>query len=493
MAVDRGFIAVDNEVFPLTRPHTTRLSYHDPDGSVYLSRGQIWRTLHRSAAQRIDKFLASDLAVSLTERRGIPATERAAIGPIDYAGSNETDEVWYKHRRIPFINYPHEWIPEQFVAACVFTLDLACELRAAGWDVKDGNARNVIFDGSNPVFVDFGSFVERNDRDPVWRPSGQIHRQFLVPLLLYLHLGLPPSVLLLGRPDGLSSDEAYKSLGSVRWLDGRVFRLVTLPTLLSRRRSVVELLKGSYVDPGIAKVAVDRTISALSQHCKTISRDLPDPNSNWASYEQSRTHYSEGHLQRKRSVIVEMLNRLRPKDVLDVGTNGGEFANIAATSGSRVVSIDTDLEALRSAYTSAADKGLQILHLNVDFAASSPAMGWGGSECLSFDQRAEQAFDMVLFLAVLHHVLVAGRIPLSEILAKVASYTRSHLIIEYVDPSDKMFSALAIERQIDFSFFSREMFIKELTRHFDILEAEEIIPARRTLYLCVKKSTGLNT
>jgi hypothetical protein len=120
-------------------------------------------------------------------------------------------------------------------------------------------------------------------------------------------------------------------------------------------------------------------------------------------------------------------------------------------------------------------------------------MGWGGSECLSFDQRAEQAFDMVLFLAVLHHVLVAGRIPLSEILAKVASYTRSHLIIEYVDPSDKMFSALAIERQIDFSFFSREMFIKELTRHFDILEAEEIIPARRTLYLCVKKSTGLNT
>jgi hypothetical protein len=151
-----------------------------------------------------------------------------------------------------------------------------------------------------------------------------------------------------------------------------------------------------------------------------------------------------------------------------------------------VVSIDTDIDALRLARSSAEKEGLQILHLHIDFTAPSPPLGWNGAECLSFDQRARDRFGLVLVLAVLHHILISGRIPLDEALNKLASYTQSRLIIEYIDPSDVMFQALASERGSDFSWLNIDVFEKALSQNFEIINKVEIIPGCRTLYQCVK-------
>lgn len=238
------------------------------------------------------------------------------------------------------------------------------------------------------------------------------------------------------------------------------------------------------MDPQLCRFAVDRTIRGLQARCAALLRGMAAPRSDWATYESSRSHYAEEQLQHKREVVARMIDCVRPAHVLDVGTNGGEFANLAARGGSRVVSIDMDLDALRAARSAAVKQDLQVLHLHVDFTAPTPATGWNGAECLSFDQRAQGAFDLVLALAVLHHVLVSGRIPLDETLSKMAIYTRSHLIIEYVDPSDVMFDALARERRSDFTWLNRESFERAIAKHFRIDEKVDIIPGRRTLYLC---------
>lgn len=465
-----------------------RLSFHDPDGSVYLAKDAVWRALRPAAADRIDAFLTSEPAAALTRSGNLPATIKATPPDPSWTESAGADARWYRHERLSFVNYPHEWIPEQLAEACVFTLGLADELRKSGWDLKDGNARNVLFDGLRPVFVDFGSFQERDDSEPVWRPAGPVQRHFLLPLLVHRHLGLAPSSVLLGRPDGISHAEAFGCLRRWRWTDRHVFWLCTLPTLLSRRRDAATRPVRPAMDPQLCRVAVDRTIRGLHARSVAMLRGMADPNSEWAAYETSRAHYAETQLQRKRDAVTRMLDRIRPAHVLDVGTNGGEFANLAARGGSRVVSIDMDLDALRAARSAAVKQELQVLHLHVDFTAPTPALGWNGAECLSFDQRARGAFDLVLALAVLHHVLVSGRIPLDEALSKLASYTRSHLIIEYVDPTDVMFGALARERRSDFSSLDRESFERAISRHFRIDEQVEIIPGRRTLYLCSRSS-----
>jgi SAM-dependent methyltransferase len=462
-----------------------RASFHDPDGSVFLGGGTVLRALAPEAAQRLDAFLGTDVHAQLLGRGELPRTERVAppSGPGLSAQDLPGDARWFGHERLPFINYPHEWIPDQLVDACRLTLDLSRSLREAGWNLKDGNARNVVFRGRQPVFVDFGSFEHRDDSSPVWRPAGQVQRHFLLPLLAFLKLGWNPANVLLSHPDGLSHDEAYRSLRSWRWSDRHVFWLCTVPAMLGRlggsRRSAVRPLAAD-----VCRTAADLTVRSLRRRLDALASRLGSPQSHWAAYEGARTHYTGEQLALKRAAVDRMLRAASPRSLLDIGTNGGEYSNLAASQGCEVVSIDSDVGALRVARQAAAEAKLDVLHLLVDFTAPTPALGWNGVECQSFDQRCEKRFDLVMGLAVLHHVLVAGRIPLDEVLSKLASYTRRHMIIEYVDPSDEMFDAIAQQRATRFDGLTRDSFESALQRRFRIDEAVELIPGRRTLYLC---------
>ncbi len=463
-----------------------RASFHDPDGSVFIDEDVVWRVLTREAGERVMRFLATSVALDLLARADIPATDAIEASQLAFKFDAGSGQQWFRHARLPFLNYPHEWLPEQLVEASLATLRLARLLREQGWDIKDGNARNVMFDGLRPVFVDFGSFVERGDHSPIWRPAGQIQRHFLLPLLAYLHLGLSPSQMLLGRPDGVSHEEAFACLRSKRWTDSHVFWMCVVPVWLSSPRMTFGPLRaGLGLDnPQLCRVAVDRTVDSLYSRARSLAGRLSAPKSQWAGYQSTRSHYAEAQLTLKREAVSRMLQRTAPRQLLDVGTNGGEFANLAARLGAKVVSIDLDLDALRLARQSAQEHSLDILHLHVDFTSPTPAIGWGGAECLSFDERARGSFDLVMALAVIHHLLVAGRIPLEEIIQRLAQYTRDYLIIEYVDTSDEMFTALCRDRDSDFSWFDRNSFESVISLNFTVVDRVEIIPDRRALYLC---------
>ena len=465
----------------------TRVSFHDPDGSVYFFDQRVLRVLTPAAAGRIEAFLATDVFRKLESQGSLPSTSRVPSDVTETLGSSTCDDVWFEHDRLPFINYPHEWLPEQFLEACALTLEIAAELRCCGWDVKDGNARNVVFDGLNPVFVDFGSFQQRDDSTPVWLPAGQIQRHFLLPLLIQRRLGMNPDSLMHSRPDGLSHEEAYRLLRGVRVTDRHAFWLCTLPVWLSRWGGREPQVTKHSLGIEACRAAADRTVNSLLTRCRAIAASLSTPESEWARYESARSHYSAEQLELKRCVVDRMIGRIKPADTLDIGTNGGEFANLAAGHGSRVVSIDTDVDALRVARLAAKQTQRDVLHLHVDFAAPSPALGWSAAECLSFDQRCHEHFDLVLALAVMHHVLASGRIPMDEILAKLASYTRSWLLVEYIDPSDMMFATLARNCASDFCSLDSRAFERALARHFDVKETVDVIPGRRALYLCRRK------
>ncbi len=468
-----------------------RVSFHDPDGSVFFDKKLVWRVVTKESGDRIQRFLNSPIAHELLSIGDIPSTLLSNAPPLSIRKIDKADHQYLQHERLPFLNYPHEWLPEQLVEAALATLGLAQRLREEGWDIKDGNARNIVFDGMRPVFVDFGSFIERKDNTPLWRPAGQIERHFLLPMLALLYLGLKPSQMLLGRPDGLSHAEAYACLRSRSYTDRHVFWMCAVPTWLSKIKLKPEslYLSENTLNPQLCRVAADRTVTSLKSRANSLARKLTKPNSQWTEYENCRVHYSEAQLALKREAVYRMLQRSVPKQVLDVGTNGGEFANLSARLGAKVVSIDLDLDALRLARRSAKEEKLNILHLQVDFAAPTPALGWGQAECQSFDERAKGHFDLVLALAVMHHILVSGRIPLDEVLQRFAQYTKSHLIIEYVDPSDVMFNTLSRSRELDFSWLNRSSFEAALSLHFAVVHRSEIIPGKRELYLCRRQES----
>jgi len=164
------------------------------------------------------------------------------------------------------------------------------------------------------------------------------------------------------------------------------------------------------------------------------------------------------------------------------------FSALVASKGANVVAIDQDPEVVGALWRRAAAENLTILPLVVNLARPTPAVGWRNEECPSFLDRTRGAFDTVLMLAVLHHMLVVEQIPLEAILELVAQLTSEYLLIEFVSPEDPMFRRLVRGRAELFAHLSKELFESTARRWFEIVRAEDLL-ATRSIYL-LRKRTG---
>jgi hypothetical protein len=119
--------------------------------------------------------------------------------------------------------------------------------------------------------------------------------------------------------------------------------------------------------------------------------------------------------------------------------------------------------------------------LVVDVARPSPAVGWRNGENESFLERARGAFDLVLMLAVIHHLLVSERIPLEEVADLVAGLGAPDLVVEWVEPADRQFRRIARGRDGLFVETTRAAFGRAFGRHFDAVREVSLSDAPRQL------------
>jgi SAM-dependent methyltransferase len=181
--------------------------------------------------------------------------------------------------------------------------------------------------------------------------------------------------------------------------------------------------------------------------------------------------------------VAAAISGMRPGRVLDVGCNNGHFSNLAVRNGAReVVAIDSDPLVVGQAWRTASAEGLNVLPLVVDLTRPTPAAGWRNRECRSFLARAQGSFDMVLMLAVLHHILVNERVPLEEILDLLAELTTDHAIVEFVAPEDSMFQSIVRGRGQLHAGLDAASFEVACSRNFRIVKSERLPDSHRWLY-----------
>jgi hypothetical protein len=127
------------------------------------------------------------------------------------------------------------------------------------------------------------------------------------------------------------------------------------------------------------------------------------------------------------------------------------------------------------------------LPLVVNLARPSPSIGWRNNEYPSFLARATGAFDCILMLAVIHHLLATERIPLQDILKLAAEITTDTALIEFVSPDDPMFRRLSRGRDELYRHLSIEFFEQTCKEHFEVIRSVRLKDSHRWLYFLKKR------
>jgi hypothetical protein len=415
---------------------TPTATFRDPAGSLSLDGDFAVRTIRSAARGEVLEFISSPFCRRLEARGDMVAS----------TVSDTSDGLRLLHPKVPVPTYPWEWTPSQWLAAAELTLSLCEEGLADGWVLKDATPLNILFVGSRPVLVDVLSF-ERWDPAPskyashIWLAYGQYIRTFLLPLLMNKMLSWPLELSLFKR-DGYEPVELYEALSWSQRLSRAAFWPVTLPAKLDKGSAAkaAPARPPQHKTPELALHLLKRTLGDLR---KRTRRAMPEhEGSEWANYTATLTHYSAQESAQKMDWVREVLGDLKPARVLDIGANTGVFSELAASSGARVVALERDAAAAESLYRMSSKSALSIQTIHADLSRPTPAVGWDNRETSTLLHRLEAQSDLVMMLAVIHHLILMEQIPIGAIIDLAYRLTAQHLIVEWVPVTDPMFVSL---------------------------------------------------
>jgi SAM-dependent methyltransferase len=213
--------------------------------------------------------------------------------------------------------------------------------------------------------------------------------------------------------------------------------VVTLAAMLDGKGGGKNRPAEAKTEPDLAKHILHKRLARLS---KQIHHAAEGENaSEWSKYNQSASHYQPADVEAKQAFVRGVLEGLRPARVLDIGANTGTYSLMAAEAGAKVVALDNDTAALEVLFRAAAEKKKPVTSLAANIARPTPAAGWRNREQLSLLDRLRGRFDLVLMLAVIHHLILREQAPLTHIAELAAELTGRWLVVEWVPPTDPMY------------------------------------------------------
>ncbi len=455
-------------------------SFRDPSGFVYRRDGRLHRQINHSFATDWDDLVASGLLGNLQER-GILVRHDAA--DLAVAADPASAHAVITPDPIDFISYPYEWSFGMLRDAALLTLEAQAVAAAAGFTLRDATAYNVQFRDGRPILIDTLSF-ERAEPGAPWIAYRQFCEHFLAPLALMSKRDVRLGLMLRDHIDGIPLDLAARLLpGRSRWNLGlgphihaharaqaRFADRGTEAATAARRASVSPLRQRALID------SLQRTVRKL---------DWTPAGTEWADYAEN-TSYGDDATAVKDDLVRRFLDEAGGEVVWDMGANTGRYSRIATGLGRRVVAWDVDPAATERHYRLIRrDDTTSVLPLVLDLANPSPGLGWAGHERRSVAERSNA--DVVLALALIHHLAIGRNIPLDRVAAYFASIAAG-LVIEFVPKDDPMVGKLLATREDVFPDYTVEGFRAAFGIHYDIAGEATVTGTTRVLFRMTRRS-----
>ncbi len=461
-----------------------RGSFRDPDGFVFRQGRRVFRAVLPTAADRWRQFVSSGLADELYAAGLLVPTHEvpAATAPAELdlpAGS-----LLLEHEAIPFLNYPYEWTFDMLRDAALVQLDIMERSLRRQWILKDASAYNVQFHGVRPKFLDVLSFAPLGEGEP-WAGYNQFCRMMLYPLMLEAYKQVPFQPWLRSELEGIDPVVFGRMFHGLERLRSGVLSRVTAQAYLQRKFSSAEYsvrqkVKSAGVTPGM----ITRNVQSLKKLIAGLRPALGG--TAWSDY--SRTHYLESALAEKEAFVRQAIAGRPIQLVWDLGCNDGRFSRIAAESAQTTVAMDADAGSINALYCSLrGEKNDNVLPLLMNVANPSPAQGWAGAERASLTERGRP--DLILALALVHHVVISANVPLQALLEWLVQVA-NELVIEFIGKDDPMVRRLLLNKDDTYGDYTREAFERSLQDRFRILKRAELPGGTRTIYHATSRPMG---
>jgi len=466
----------------MSRPAHHPSSFRDPAGFVFTHNDEVYRQINHEGQADFDHFVSSGLYDKLVSENLLVAhTEVAKTTPF---GADDARYKVIKPERIPFISYPYEWSFAQLRDAALLTLRVQEIALEHGMILKDASAYNVQFVGKKPVLIDTLSFKQYVAGEP-WEGYKQFCEHFLAPLAVARFTSYDILKLLQCNVEGIPLGVACSLLpGRARFAKGLASHLYLHAASQKRYQSVGSTSKSVPAPRKISTFALRGIIGSLQSAVRALRP--PHQQTEWGNY-YDFTNYSDDAFRGKQQLVRDLLAKVSPapRIVWDMGANNGEFSMLAAELGAYTVAFDIDPVAVGRNYRHRDQKtDDRMLPLVQDCTNPSPAVGWMGRERDSLFRRGPA--DVVMALAIIHHLAIGRNLPLPEVAEFLASIGQ-HVIIEFVPKEDSKVQILLASRKDIFPQYDHGHFEQAMERHFKLVTKQPIKGSKRTLYLYQKK------
>ncbi len=447
-------------------PHPA--SYRDTAGFIFKRDGLIYRYVHPRYDMHFTRLMESGLYEELvTKAKLIAHADMTPSGMFDFPEGKVL-----LPEQVHFISYPYEWSFDMWKDAALLTLNIARAALKKEMILKDATPFNIQFVNGKPLFIDTLSFENYEPGKP-WVAYHQFSECFLGPLLLmhYCHPGTHKIFTV--YPNGIPMDILVSLLPKrSRWNINTLMH-IHLQAKFSGKKNK----QAGNTENNFSKQKLELLLKGLESFVQKLSPKKIK--TTWDNY-YSDTILGDDYLHAKTTLVTSFITQVEYNTVIDLGANEGHFSLLFAAD-KNVIAADADTNAVNELYLKIKKEGQKnILPLVNDLTSPSAAIGWNNTERESITSRLKA--DLVLALALVHHIAIANNIPLA-LIADWLQPMGEYLIIEFVPKTDEKVKLLLQNRKDIFDDYNLENFKTIFTTKYSIVKEEKVGNTDRILFL----------
>ena len=361
----------------------------DPFGRVFFKGEKVFRAISKEYENLCNELLKSDLLEELTDKQLVPKT---------LATNYEVDDcrLILEHEKVTYTQ-PSEWTFEMLKDAGIAILEINGICKKYGFCLKDAHPWNIAFKNNHPIFLDFGS-IARVDSCLEESFNQEYKNTILYPLLLWSNKEDLIAQALLSNPANM-----YK---------------FTIPRSTISSSLLINSLLNS----------LDKKPDVSVLYLKGVSLDRIE-NTEWKEYQNEFfSDFKKGALcsrfQRFQK-ITDLLSRFSSdaETVLDLAGNMGAVAYYLEKEKKykRIINVDYDENAVDVSYKRFRELGSKTETYLLNFM-------------LPKNREVFKNFksDIVLGLAVTHHLILSQNFDLEFIFDRMASFSKKYVYVEFM-------------------------------------------------------------